>query len=108
MFGLNNSTLAIIIREMQKFPQIQEAIIFGSRAKGTSTPGSDIDIAVKGPHISSRTVDKLRRILNEEAPIPHHVDIVHYEKITNHSLREHIDRVGKALPLQAAEASQTK
>jgi hypothetical protein len=53
-------------------------------------------------------VDKLRRILNEEAPIPHHVDIVHYEKITNHSLREHIDRVGKALPLQAAEASQTK
>jgi hypothetical protein len=50
-------------------------------------------------------VDKLRRILKQEAPISHHVDIVHYEKITNNSLREHIDRVGKALPLQAAEAA---
>ena len=108
MFGLKDSTLAIIIREIQKFPQIQEAIVFGSRAKETSTPGSDIDIAVKGSDISSRTVDKLCRILNNEAPIPHHVDIVHYENITNHSLREHIDRTGKALPLQAAEASQTK
>ncbi len=75
MFGLKNSTLAIILREIQKFPEIQEAIVFGSRTKGTSTPGSDIDIAVKGPNISSRTVDKLRRILNEEAPIPHDVDI---------------------------------
>lgn len=108
MFGLKDSTLAIIIREIQRFPEIQEAVVFGSRAKGTHTHGSDLDIAIKGPHIAAKTVDRLSRILNEEAPIPHHIDIIHYEKITNQSLREHIDRAGKTLPQPAVETSTGK
>jgi uncharacterized protein len=33
---------------LRTFPSVQEVILFGSRAKGTATPYSDIDIAVTG------------------------------------------------------------
>ena len=99
MFGLKDSTLQLIIREIRKFTEIEEAVVFGSRAKGTHSHGSDIDIAIKGPRITSTTVNRLSRHVNQELPIPHRVDIVHYETITNPSLVEHINRVGKALPV---------
>ena len=105
MFDLKDSTLRAIIREIQKFPEIEEAVVFGSRAKGSNAHGSDIDIAIKGPHVSSMTVNQLSRLLNQEAPIPHHIDIVHYETITNPSLLEHIDRVGETLPLHVVSRS---
>ena len=100
MFGLKDATLITIIREIQKFPEIEEAVVFGSRAQGNNAHGSDIDIAIKGPHVSSMTVNKLSRLLNQEAPIPHHIDIIHYEQITSQSLVEHIDRAGEALPVR--------
>jgi len=105
MFGLKDSTLQLIIREIEKSTEIEEAVVFGSRAKGTHFHGSDIDIAIKGPRITSATVNRLSRHLNQEAPIPHHIDIVHYETITSQSLVEHIDRIGKALPLHVVSRS---
>ena len=99
MYGLKDSTLQIIIQEMQQHEEIQEAIIFGSRAKGTYQNGSDIDIAIKGPKISHQLLTSLSRKLNQETPIPHHVDIVYYDQITNQDLIEHIHRVGQPLPI---------
>jgi predicted nucleotidyltransferase len=100
MFGLKDSTTHIIIKEISRFKEIQEAIIFGSRAKGNFNKGSDIDIALKGPTINQDIVTKLSRRLNQEVPIPYFVDVVHYEQIRNTDLLEHIDQVGKKLPLE--------
>jgi predicted nucleotidyltransferase len=71
-----------------------EVIIFGSRAKGNFRRGSDIDIALKGEHISFELVAGLQTRFNQEMPVPHHVDLVHYESISNQDLIDHIDRVG--------------
>ncbi|MDY0220195.1 MAG: nucleotidyltransferase domain-containing protein [Desulfobacterium sp.] len=94
-FGLKPETIAIIIKEISSFKEISHAVVFGSRAKGNYKKGSDIDIAIKGHQITDDTVVRLSTRLNQEAPIPYFVDVVHYEGITNRELVDHIDRVGK-------------
>ena len=70
-FGLRQQDLDEIIRTLQKFSLIEEAIIFGSRAKGTFKKGSDIDIAIKEKGIDHELVASLSFLLNEESAMPY-------------------------------------
>ncbi|HEX8332232.1 MAG TPA: nucleotidyltransferase domain-containing protein, partial [Segetibacter sp.] len=49
--GLKLEQLGKILKQLGQSKQVQEAFVFGSRAKGTYKPGSDIDLAVKGKNI---------------------------------------------------------
>lgn len=84
------------MRIIQKSPNIQDAILFGSRAKGTFSPGSDIDIALKGKDIVLNDVLDLKTAL-EELNLPYKFDLVIYDRITEEALKEHITRVGISL-----------
>lgn len=53
MFGLTDSDLQSIVDVIKAYPQIDEALIFGSRALNTHKKGSDIDIALKGNRVDS-------------------------------------------------------
>lgn len=68
-----------------------------SRAMGTYKTGSDVDIALKGTHITAATVLRLSRLLNDELPLPHHYDICDYQTLSNEDLKKHIDTVGKTI-----------
>jgi len=94
--GLKASDLDVIIKSIQTSKGIDEAILFGSRAKGTYRNGSDVDIAIKGD-LDLRVVIKLSCLLNQESMMPYKFDIIHYDKIQNITLKEHIDRVGIVL-----------
>ena len=96
-FGLRQQDLDEIIRTLQKFSLIEEAIIFGSRAKGTFKKGSDIDIAIKEKGIDHELVASLSFLLNEESAMPYFFDIVHFEEISEKELLAHINRVGQCL-----------
>ena len=76
-----------------KNPSIREAIVFGSRAKGTARPGSDIDIALKGDQLKLEDVLKLS-VAIDDFWIPNKVDLVIYDRITELELKDHIDRAG--------------
>lgn len=39
----------IVLRRLQKFPQIEKVYLFGSRARGDAQPRSDIDLAIACP-----------------------------------------------------------
>ncbi|WP_069472107.1 nucleotidyltransferase domain-containing protein [Candidatus Marithrix sp. Canyon 246] len=93
-FGLKQRDMDNIRLALKKFPEIEEAIIFGSRAMGNYKNGSDIDISIKGNNISHRTLARLNSLLEEELPIPFFFDIVDYAKISSDKLIAHIDRVG--------------
>jgi len=95
--GLRTKDMEEIIRILGEFPGVEEAMLFGSRAKGTYKAGSDIDIAIKGSNIDHKLVMALSTRLNEETTMPYFFDIVHYEGITDPELRAHIDRVGKRI-----------
>jgi len=79
---------------MSNHKEICDIIIFGPRAKGNFKKGSDIDLAIKGKNISFELVAGLKTIFNQKMLIPYHVDLVHYESISNNDLINHIDRVG--------------
>ncbi len=93
-FGITDGDLQNIVLVLTKFPEVEHAIIFGSRAKGNYKSGSDVDIALKGKNISFLTVARINAILNEETSMPYKFDVLNCETITNIELLEHIDRIG--------------
>ena len=95
--GLCQRDVVEIARIFSGFPAVEEAILFGSRAKGTYKKGSDVDIALKGENIDCGLVNTLSALLNEESAMPYFFDIVHYDTLTSAELRAHIDRVGKRI-----------
>ncbi len=93
--GLKKRDIDDILKALKQCPEVEEAIIFGSRAKGNCKPGSDVDLAVKGKNVTHDIVLKLLELLNEELSLPYFFDVVHYEKINSRELVDHIDRVGE-------------
>lgn len=93
-FGISEKSFNLLLEAFAKFPQIEEVIIFGSRAKGNFKKGSDIDLAIKGEKCNASLALDLNTYINEELPIPYMVDIVDYGSLQHQELREHIDRVG--------------
>lgn len=94
-FGLSNKSMDMIIQELKRRREIQKAAIFGSRAMGNYKNGSDVDLVIYGSGITENIVNQLRIALNEELPLPYYFDIVHYESLTSHSFKEHIDTVSR-------------
>jgi uncharacterized protein len=95
--GLKDRDIENIIKASRELPEIEEVILFGSRAKGIQKNASDVDLAIKGKNITDKTTKRLSSKLNEELPLPYFIDVVHYETIRNSDLVEHIDRVGKVI-----------
>lgn len=97
MFGLIDRDIRYIMEVLQKFDEIETAIIFGSRAMGNYKKGSDIDIAILGKQVTDSTIYKLDDYLNQVYPIPYFFDIINYSSIKNSKLIEHINKEGKII-----------
>jgi predicted nucleotidyltransferase len=94
MFGLLERDMDLIIKALRNFKEIDQALIFGSRAIGNYKKGSDVDIAIFGEKITRKTMSNLNELLNEEHPLPYFFDLLHYEEIKSEKLIAHIDTVG--------------
>lgn len=93
MFGLSNEVIKDISDVLKKHPNIDKVLIFGSRAKGNYTEGSDIDLALIGENISFNELLDIN-IQIEDLELLYKVDVVDYNKNVGTSINEHIDRVG--------------
>lgn len=93
IYGISITEWEAVRQILSRFTHVQEAVLFGSRAKGTYKPGSDIDLAVKGADINKDDISSLLADF-EASLLPYFVDIIHYSAIKNEALKEHIDRVG--------------
>lgn len=92
-YGLTDTQLTRIQRVLAETPRIERAVLFGSRAKGTFKPGSDIDIALLGNDISFADLLSADNAL-DDLDFPYFFDLILYRHISEPALREHIDRVG--------------
>jgi predicted nucleotidyltransferase len=92
-FGLNDIQFEQIVGIISNYPEIQQALIFGSRADGTNKESSDVDIAIKCPVSDSITIGKLL-VDFEESSLPFFFDVVDYNKTENEKLKSHIDEYG--------------
>jgi uncharacterized protein len=94
--GVDSSLAKKILEVIGSVSEVQEAVLFGSRAKGNFREGSDIDIALKGQALNASHCDGILRAY-EDLYLPWKLDLVLYASIDEPALREHIDRVGKVL-----------
>lgn len=97
MFGLLDRDIKNIKKAITKYPEIEEVLIFGSRASGNYKKSSDVDMAIKGKNLSKKVLLRISDDLNEVLPLPYYFDIIDYSTIKNQSLKEHIDTVGQFL-----------
>ncbi len=97
--GLKQNQVRMVKKVIKAHPEIAKAVLFGSRAKKTNRPGSDIDLALIGENIKHKDFLRLKKDLNE-LNLPYKFDPVIYKKISEPALKEHIDRVGITLVSQ--------
>jgi len=91
--GLANKTLEQIAGVLVTFPPVEKALLFGSRAKGTHKPGSDIDLALMGPDLDWETIGRISCAL-DDLPIPYRFSLIMFNERTDCEVAAHIRRVG--------------
>ena len=92
-FGLKEETIKQINSIFAKYPQIEEAILYGSRAKGDFKNGSDIDLTLKGKGLTLAIVNKVNLEI-DDLLLPYSFDISILSDISNSDLIDHVKRRG--------------
>jgi len=92
-FGLPSATLDKLNSVFAQHGVIETVLIYGSRAKGTYRPGSDIDLTIKGDEIPFAEFMQIEDQI-DDLMLPYTVDLSQYRQLGNTELIAHIDRVG--------------
>lgn len=95
-FGLSSSIISDLQSVFTHFPEIKQVLIFGSRAKNTWKDGSDIDLAVIAPQLSDHEFTEIWNKI-DDLPIIFKIDCLHWDRLSNESLKEKILKEGKVL-----------
>ena len=94
--GLKTEIITAIRDALAAFPSVNAAVLYGSRAKGTFRPGSDIDLTLmtdqEPGNLLFQVIDAL-----EQLNLPYGFDVSLFHHIDNDNLKEHIQRVGLEL-----------
>jgi predicted nucleotidyltransferase len=96
-YGLKYEQLQLIISFIEKYPEVERAVLFGSRAMGNYKPYSDVDIALFGKNITASIAAKLKFTIEEDTYLPFFFDFAAVPVITNEALLEHINTKGAEL-----------
>jgi len=93
-FGLNEKVIRQICGVFANYPQVEKAILYGSRAKGNYKTGSDIDLTLYGG--ADLTLGILYKIMEEvdDLLLPYTMDLSIFQQINDPEVIEHIRRVG--------------
>lgn len=100
--GLPLSSVHALINLFQTYPEIKQVILYGSRAKGTHRTGSDIDLCLVAPSLTSQQQANIETQI-DDLLLPWKVDLCLAHQIDNPALRLHIKRVGIPFKLKHIE-----
>ncbi|NEW85401.1 MAG: nucleotidyltransferase domain-containing protein [Mariniphaga sp.] len=92
--GLNKDVIEKIKGVFALHSEVDEAVLYGSRAKGTYKPASDIDLTLIGKSLNLTIQQKIENEL-DDLLLPYKFDLSIHHQITNKDLIAHIERVGK-------------
>ncbi len=93
-YGLPDAAIQKICAVLSRYPQVERAILYGSRAKNNYRNGSDIDLTLRGG--VDLTLKVLYNILDDldELLLPYTIDLSIFAAIDDPDVIEHIQRVG--------------
>jgi predicted nucleotidyltransferase len=94
--GLSAQTVERIVTVLAHYPEIEKAVLYGSRAKGNYRNGSDIDLTLFGDGLNFSLLTRLDNEL-DDLLLPYKFDISVFANLTHPDLIDHIRRVGVAL-----------
>jgi predicted nucleotidyltransferase len=100
-FGLNDSTIGKINSVFEKYPEVEEVLIYGSRAKGNYRNSSDIDITLKGEKLTAALLSIIETDI-DDLLTPYMFDISIFKELNSPDLEDHINRIG--VPFYTKEA----
>ena len=87
--GLKDAHREAIIATLAANDHVERVVLFGSRATGTNTVSSDVDIALFGNRLTLTDQSRLSAAL-DEIPMAQSVDLLLYDSIREPTLLEHI------------------
>jgi len=93
-FGIADKSWRLILATIKEHSEVQEALLFGSRAMGNYKKGSDVDIALKGKKLNWKVVSDISAELNERLPLPYFFDVVNVDSVEEQGVKDHIDQFG--------------
>ena len=93
-YGLKKHTIEKMNGVFPQFSEVEKAMLYGSRAKGTYRPGSDIDLILVGPALNLKTLFRIETEL-DDLLLPYTIDLSIFDHIDNPGLVDHIRRMGK-------------
>ena len=103
--GLNQNTIDKIRAVLARYPQVEKAVLYGSRAKGNAKTGSDIDLTLyDGSDLNLRALYRIMDDL-DDLLLPYTIDLSLFSHIDNPDLLDHIRRVG--VTFYASEAAES-
>ena len=91
--GLKDNHRNAIIDILSANKRIERVVLFGSRAMGTYTMTSDVDLVLYGNHLTLTDQAHLADAL-DKLTVPQRVDLVLHNVIDNDELCKHIERHG--------------
>lgn len=106
IFGLAEDIVFSLYSIFENSLEVEEVIIFGSRAKGNYRPGSDIDLAIKGEGVTFETILAIMSEI-ENLELLYKADVINYYAIHDKNIIDHIDRVGKVFWKRTSVLSDT-
>jgi predicted nucleotidyltransferase len=92
-FGLSETTVEKICNVFAGFPEIDKAVLYGSRAKGNFKNGSDIDLTLYGVSLSKDLRSTVACAL-DDLLLPYTIDLSVFGTLNHAELKGHIERVG--------------
>ncbi|MCF2518626.1 nucleotidyltransferase domain-containing protein [Dyadobacter sp. CY351] len=93
MYGLSEKTIIAVQNVFRKYPNVEKAILYGSRVKGNFRNGSDIDLVLVGDKLTLSDQFRIETEL-DDLLLPYMIDLALYHQIENEDLVGHIDRMG--------------
>ncbi|MCX6863787.1 MAG: nucleotidyltransferase domain-containing protein [Verrucomicrobia bacterium] len=103
-FGLTEPTIEKIGGVLAQHPQVEQAVLYGSRAKGNYKNGSDIDLTLMGEELCH---DDLLKLMGEldDLLLPYMIDLSIFHQLTHQDLIDYIRRVGVVFYEKRSNAS---
>lgn len=92
-YGLKSGVIEQINGIFAAHPEVEQAILYGSRAKGAHRDGSDIDLCLKGAKLGLPLLLKIENEL-DDLLLPYKIDLSIFHTLDNPELIDHINRIG--------------
>ncbi len=105
--GLPEKTISAIQDVLTGFPQVDKAVLYGSRAKGNFQHGSDIDLTLFGDELDDRLISRIYWAL-DDLLLPYKIDLSDFARLKHERLVEHIRSAGISIYDRAGQESAAR